>query len=384
MRAATAELRRITAAAAERLAVVEVVHVAVPLLEPFEAAHGTETDREVVLVRAVGADGEEGWGECDALSAPGYSPEWAAGAYTALATDLGPRLLAGGVAALGAAGGTGADRRQPMAMAGLLGALVDLGLRRSGRSLAEVLGVGVVDVPAATVIGRRPDLDGLVAAVAAAVAAGAPLVKCKVAPGWCAEPLAAVRAAFPDLRLAADANGSFDLAGARAALAVAAEVDLAYLEQPLPPTADGALADLLAAADVPVALDESIAGPADVDRLAASGVALVNVKPARLGGVAAALDTVAAADRAGLGRFVGGMLELGVGRAAAVTLAAAVGGGWPTDVGPSARYVADDVATEVVTAVPGTVRVPAGPGIGVEVRPARVDEVARARALVER
>jgi O-succinylbenzoate synthase len=223
-----------------------------------------------------------------------------------------------------------------------------------------------------------------VGAVAAAVAAGAPLVKCKIAPDWCAAPLSAVRAAFPDLELAADANGSFGVADGRRAMDVAAELGLAYLEQPLPPKADGALADLLDGTAVPVALDESVAGPADIERLAASGAAIVNVKAARLGGLAAALDTAEAADRAGLACFVGGMLELGVGRAVAVTLAAGVGGPWPTDVGPSARYVAEDVATEVVATRPGTVRVPRGPGIGVDVHPERLGEVALARTVVRR
>ena len=53
-------------------------HVAVPLLHPFEAAHGTETHREVVVLRAVDADGGEGWGECDALTHPTYTINFAA------------------------------------------------------------------------------------------------------------------------------------------------------------------------------------------------------------------------------------------------------------------------------------------------------------------
>jgi L-alanine-DL-glutamate epimerase-like enolase superfamily enzyme len=48
-----------------------VLHrVTVPLLEPFVAAHGTETDRAVTLVEVVGAYGRSGWGECDALARP--------------------------------------------------------------------------------------------------------------------------------------------------------------------------------------------------------------------------------------------------------------------------------------------------------------------------
>ena len=42
--------------------------------------------REVVLVRAIGADGAEGWGECSALEAPTYTGEHTDGAWACCAT----------------------------------------------------------------------------------------------------------------------------------------------------------------------------------------------------------------------------------------------------------------------------------------------------------
>ena len=71
----------------------------------------------------------------------------------------------------------------------------------------------------------------------------------------------------------------------------AAAAGLSYVEQPLPPAADDALA-AWPAADVPVVVDESVVAVADVARLASSVAAApvgVNVKPARLGGLRAAL-----------------------------------------------------------------------------------------------
>ena len=42
---------------------------------PFRAAHGTQTDRAVLLLRAVGAD-VEGWSECVAMNEPFYTSEY--------------------------------------------------------------------------------------------------------------------------------------------------------------------------------------------------------------------------------------------------------------------------------------------------------------------
>src|ERR687890_185054 len=59
-----------------RPAAVEVVRTTLPLVTPFATATGTEVVREVLLVRARDGEGREGWGECGALSSPGYTGEW--------------------------------------------------------------------------------------------------------------------------------------------------------------------------------------------------------------------------------------------------------------------------------------------------------------------
>ena len=109
----------------------------------------------------------------------------------------------------------------------------------------------------------------------------------------------------------------------------------------------------------------------------------MSVKPARLGGLAAAVDLVRAARRLGIATFVGGMLETGVGRAGAVALAAVVTDRIPTDLGPSARYFDHDVAGPIVEA-DGELVVPEGPGNGVEPDGVRLDEVTVADAELHR
>jgi O-succinylbenzoate synthase len=320
------------------------------------------------LVRAIGAGGVDGWGECSALRRPTYTHEWAAGAFGVLRDELVPALLAGRARDV---------RTHPMAIAGLECAQVDLFLRREGLGLATWLGGERDVVPSCGVVGRFATVDELLAVVARRVDEGVVMVKLKIVPGWDVEPLAAVRAAWPDLVLAADANASF--AEDPGAVVRHEPFGLAYLEQPLEPDDLVGSAALARSVGFPIALDESISSAAMAEAaLALRACAIVNLKPARLGGIVEAAATAAVCTERGASAFVGGMLETGVGRAAALAVASSGAIELPTDLGPSSRYFADDL-TEPFELVDGCLPVPAGPGIGVVPRPDRL-----AATVVER
>ncbi|MFN0025621.1 MAG: enolase C-terminal domain-like protein [Acidimicrobiales bacterium] len=348
-------------------------HLAVPLRHAFEASHGTEARREVVLVRVETADGAMGLGECDALSRPTYTHEYTRGAFVLLRDELVPALLAGAPPP---------DRFHPMARAALTTALLDLRLRRADCSLAAHLGATRTTLARTAVLGRHPHTDALLAAVDSALSAGAVLVKLKVAGLEDLAQTAVVRATFPQLALAADANGA--LAGLTPAELIAAGLErlgLTYLEQPYPAEDLLGCAALRRAVGTPIALDESVTSAAAArTALALGSLDAINIKPARLGGVAEAAALVAWARAEGLRAFCGGMLELGVGRAAAAAVAALDGCDWPTDLGPSTAYVARDITNPVLTDPNGHLVVPGGPGLGVEL----TADTALAEVTVER
>lgn len=79
--------------------------------------------------------------------------------------------------------------------------------------------------------------------------------------------------------------------------------------------------------------DATVASPADVAALSPRPVA-VNLKPARMGGVLAVLEAAAACRALGIDVYVGGMFELGVGRAQLRTLAALLSPDGPNDIAP--------------------------------------------------
>lgn len=362
-------------AAVDLVAVLELRRVRLALREPFVAAHGTEHDREVVLVHAIGHDGRHGWGECVALSAPTYTAETTSTAWRALRDVLAPGFLSGSrvVAA-----------EHPMAWTALETALVDLELRRTGRTLVAALGAEPRLLDACAVVGLHATVDDTVRAVARRVERGHRSVKLKIEPGRDLDRLLAVRSTYPDLGLAVDANGSYASAD-RAQLARIAALGLLYIEQPLPAADLDALAALAPHLAAPVALDESVGSPADLDRAIAAGAGtVVNVKPGRVGGLAASLAVLARAHGAGLAAFVGGMLETGVGRATALAVASLDACTLPTDLGPSSRYFADDVTAPIELVEAGRLRVPDGPGIGVVPRMDRLDAVTVDRVVVRR
>lgn len=335
-------------------AALEVVRAVLPLRRPFATAHGLEREKQVVLVRALDAEGREGWGECPALGAPTYTGEWADGAEAVLRRFLLPAALAGRPS--GVVG-------HPMAAGAVEAALLQLRLAADGETLAAWLGAVRDRVPCGVAVGMAGSIDELLAEVAGHVAAGYRRVKLKVRPGRDVEPVTAVRAAWPALALGVDANGSYrldDLAGRLRALD---RLGLVELEQPLPADDLVGTAAVRAALDTPVCLDESVGSAGDLAAALAVGACdHVNLKPARVGGIVAALAVHDLAVERGVPLWVGGMLETGIGKAVAVAFAALPGAVLPGDLPASARWFETDLTDPWVVEADGTMPVrEAGP-----------------------
>ena len=352
-----------------RLIAVELTRLELELVKGLETSTGVLASRPVVLVRVV-TDAGEGVGECAALAAPTYTAEYADGAEQVLATILIPRLFAVGDfdGPAGALAALEVVRGHPIAKAALEMALLDAEGHERNRSLAASIGARSSSVVAGATIGLAPGTREVLDAVEAAVEAGYERVKCKIAPGRDVGVLAAVRREHPGLVLLADANGSYRLERPdhRSALRQLDGLGLAALEQPL---AAGDLvghASLAVELETPVMLDESVPDLHALDNaLALAACDAVSLKPARLGGIAAACEAVRRCVAAGVSCTVGGMLETGIGRAASLAVAALPGVDLPSELGASDRYFAEDLTAPHVL-VAGRLAVPDGPGLGIE------------------
>jgi O-succinylbenzoate synthase len=356
---------------------VELVRAEVPFRVDVGTATTVHRSRALLFVRVI-SDGAEGWGECGALGdgtavdPPLQDVERAAAEQAVSRLVVASRsrggTLPGAAEVAQLFGSAPVDR---FVAAAFEMAVTDLELRAEGRSLAASLGVaaGFETVPVGCVLGIPPDrgLDAVTEAADAAVASGAARIRIKVAPGWCVEPVRALRLSHPDVALQVDANGSFGAPEDQAELVALGDFGVVCIEQPLPPSDLVAHAELARRLPVPLCLDESLSSVRRVlDAVRNEACAVACLKPARLGGLGAVRSAHAACAEAGVAVFVGGFFEAGLGRSANLALAARLGqdaSGLVSDVGdPSDYLVADPCGYPEVVA--GWVTVPAGPGVG--------------------
>ena len=350
-----------------KLTAVELHRVRMPLVAPFRTSFGTQVERDVLLVRVVTPDAE-GWGECVALSEPLYSYEDVTTAAHVLRSQLVPRVLAAGdrLTAARVAEIVEPVRGHPMAKAALELAVLDAELRAHGRSLGVHLGAVKDTVPAGVSVGIADSVPALLDTVGQFLDQGYVRIKLKIEPGWDVEPVRAVRERFGDIGLQVDANAAYTLADARH-LAKLDAFDLLLIEQPLPEDDLRGHAALARLIRTPVCLDESITSARSAaDAIALGACSVVNVKAGRVGGYLEAVRVHDVARANGVPVWCGGMLETGLGRAANVALAALPGFVLPGDTSASDRYYRRDLTTAPFVLEDGHVRVPTGPGLGVE------------------
>ena len=209
-------------------------------------------------------------------------------------------------------------------------------------------------------------------------------MKLKIEPGWDIEPVRQVRQLVgPTFPLQVDANTAYTLADADH-LALLDEFDLLLIEQPMPEEQVLAHAKLAAQVRTPICLDESITSAAVAEEALELGAcAIINIKPGRMGGYLEARRVHDLCRRRGVPVWCGGMLETGIGRAANVALAALPNFTLPGDTSASGRYFRQDITPPFVLE-DGRLRVPTGPGLGVEVLPEVLDEVTVARQQISR
>lgn len=358
---------------------VELRRIQIPLVTPFRTSFGTETERAALLVRVLGDD-TEGWGECVAAAEPLYSEEYVHGAERVIRDFLLPRLPRD-VRACDVASAFAPVRGHPMAKAAVEMAILDAELRAAGMSYATFLGATRARVPAGVSVGIMDSIPELLDTVGGYLAEGYTRIKLKIEPGWDVEPVRAVRERFADIALQVDANAAYTRADLRH-LARLDPFDLLLIEQPLP--ADDLLghARLAAAIETPVCLDESIGSArAAADAIALGACAIINIKAGRVGGYLEARRIHDVCVAHGVPAWCGGMLETGFGRAANLAIAALPGCTLPGDVSASSRYYRRDI-TEPFQIENGLMRVPTGPGLGVQPIGDILDDLTESVALI--
>ncbi len=243
-----------------------------PFRAPLRTAHGRWAEREGFLVRVDRPDGTSGFGEAPPV--PGFA-------------GAGVGEMEGALRGLGGLCTADAIEAWPAELntlrAALRAAFQDEPLGSDGARPAY-LGVAALLPAGRAVLAELP----------ARCEAGFRVFKWKVGVGDVADELALlddVCAALPaGGRLRLDANGAWDRRTAERWLARCAERPVEFVEQPAAPGDADLLLGLAGNFPTPIALDESLAGDADVERWLGLGwPGVFVVKPALLGDAAASL-----------------------------------------------------------------------------------------------
>lgn len=346
---------------------VRLVRIPMQMTSPLRTSAGDHTARTATLVEVTADDGTVGWGEDVAPEGSFYTGETAELSLRHLRDVVIP-ALASDRSDMDDDDLEEEDRAlasMPMAAHAFTSALADIEARQRGVSLAGALGGAPGNVRVGVVVGLHDDIDTTVAECVARASEGYTRVKVKISPGNDVDVVREARAALPHgVELHVDANGAYDPADP-GRLAFLDGLGVGLLEQPFGPGEMRAHAVLSRMITTPVCLDESVPDfAAAIEAISTGACSVINVKPSRVGGFHAAVAILSLCADNGIGAWVGGMLESGIGRAGCLALATHPACTHTPDLSASDRYFLRDVTAPFVLA-DGHLAVPRGPGLGV-------------------
>ncbi len=355
---------------------IETIPVRVPLKKNRNTltAHGAHITSDYVIIKVHTDSGMIGLGE--ATVAPRWSGETPGSCVWAIQEILAPKLIGLDPTCINQARilMDRALKLNPFTKAAIEMALWDISGKSAGVPVYVLLGGKVRDIiPTKMVIGafELPQVKQLAEEF---LAMGIKTIKVKT--GISIESdiarVKAVRdAAGPDIAITIDSNCGWSIATARLALERLKPLNVLVAEQPIAPGDNAAMARLRQTCGIPIMADESAFTLADTWNLIRDGaVDVISVYPGKNGGIAASIEIAHAARSAGVVCHIGSNLELGIGTAAMIHLAASVASidseTYPSDIlGPN-YHVADLLKVSLDLGVDGA-KLPLGPGLGVEI-----------------
>jgi len=356
---------------------IEGIPLRIPFAKAFTMAtahQATRDEVEVYVVRVTTGDGVVGIGETQAWRRQG-SGETLRGLHSKLCEIAGPALIGLSIHEINAAMQRLDDRLAGglYLQAAIGDALYDAKARTLGLSVAQMLGGGQAqEIPVGIALGIAGDAAATVDAAQEAYDAGYRHLRIKI--GLSARKdlanLQALRAHFGDkVHLRADANGNLRYGDALRLLSQLEPLDVEFVEQPLPAWDIAGMARLAAAVRVPLSADESISDVHSLANVAShQGTRVIQTKSAKNGGIHTIRKLWTLAEALGIDIFPGNHPSTSLNVAAVSQLTAS----WARPLLPGdfqtglVDMLADDIVEEPVRVENGVVKVPPGPGMGVQ------------------
>lgn len=281
--------------------------VELPLAESFTISRGTTETAEATIVKLRDESGRVGVGSASPAS---YYEETPESVETALPELLGVVETVGDPHAQQVIERRLADSapEEGAARAAVSIAVHDLAAKQQDEPLYRRWGLDTSRAPKTSYTVSIDSPEGMREGAREAVEAGYSVLKVKVGTDADRERLEAVREGAPEARLRVDANCAWDADEAIRNSEWLADLDVEFLEQPVPASDIAGLRQTSVEGHVPVAADESCITAGDVPRVA-DAVDIVVVKLMKCGGLRPARRQILTAQSHGLAVMLGCMVE---------------------------------------------------------------------------
>ena len=339
------------------------------LAAPISTARARLTHRDGYLVELMDASGETGWGDACPIEGFGLEDWEECGAALAMGCSAWVRATAPAFIP--------EEIHAPAARGAFEVAAIDLEARLKGKRFIDELArdeghAAIQTLPVSGFLVGQTQRE-LEACAEQLMGRGHRSLKLKVAERNWSEDRERIRGLTemlpPGFKLRLDANGGWTESEAARVFDELAGSPIELIEQPVAADNLVAMARLRRIAPWPIAADEAIVRPGDLQRVIDQGAAdVVILKPSALGGPRAAWALANRAMEAGLGVVVTSLMDSALGVAAAIQVAALL----PTD------RLADGLATGTLFArdlapsspiIEGRITVPDGKGLGLRPEP---------------
>jgi L-alanine-DL-glutamate epimerase-like enolase superfamily enzyme len=370
-----------------RIAKIEAFPIVYPMVgrfKFFEGPEGSPTGRSAVMVKITTDGGLVGWGE--SVPIPKWTYETRETVASTIRNYLAPELIGHDVFDIAGAHDVmdhniapAFSTGQPMAKAGIDLALHDLVGKLLNQPLAPIWGHPSGGTITLSWTLNPRDLSEVEGLIEQGRERGYRHFNVKVSPDPKVDVALCrmVKERVPDGFLWADANGGYDPVTALQVAPKLADVGVDVLEQPLRPNRLDGFRDLKRQGALPILMDESLISPADlIEMIRLDLLDGVAMKPAKSGGLAPAKRQWEIAEEAGLMILGSGLTDPDVSLAGTLALFGAYGYSRPAALN-GLQFIEASVLKTPFTDEGGVLRVPTGPGLGVEVDESKVHALLR-------
>lgn len=353
---------------------IETMLLDVPTIREHKLAMTVMRSQTVCLVKITCHDGIVGWGEATTIGGLSYGPESPESIKLNIDTYFAPLLI-----------GSAADPATATALlaSNIVGnnfakcaietALFDAEGKRQGVPVSDLLGTRQQEsLPVLWALASGDTQKDIAEAVTMLELKRHNAFKLKIGRRELEEDVAhvaAIKQAVGDAAsIRVDVNMAWDEATAMRALPMLADAGCDLIEQPIDRHNVAGMARLRAQDTIAIMADEALIGPHSAHALAEANAADVfTLKIEQSGGLLAAREVAQIARENAISLYGGTMLEAGIGTAAAAHLFATMPQlEWGTELF-SPLLLTEEILAEPLVYEDFALRVPTGPGLGVEI-----------------